>query len=509
MHANEAELVTVAPGLWRADGLGGGAERVHFELPIDAGAGADSGAVRRQLVHWLDALRQANVDGVLVPALAEDLVDSMRLTYPRPVHVGRTGFPAVPTMPQVIDALRDVARILDRLHAAGIVHGGLGLPSLWWMRGGAIALPDVALAHALDGLVPVPAVAAEYRAPESWRHGEVLPASDQYALAVIAFELLTGRARRTVERVEGLVAFEPLVVDPTQRLAAGVPPGVSAVLARALSTSPAARFPNCSAFVDALSGEAVTMRSLPTLHNTLGGRRRYFTPKGIGTLVTGIALLAAALFALWRPESPQRVVRTVTGRLPTGSAAQVVMPGSGSGDLLGGLRGSAPTSRSATPTQDSTFDRLAPAVRRAGRVEASPAGSPAAPAPAANIAEGAGASLRRRDGAPASTADAVVPEASPDAGSVRGGAVADRRGATEAPTTTAPSTNAPGAIRLVLPTGARAYVDGVLVTDPRQPVRVAPGSHDVDVVHAGVAGTRRQRVSVPAGDTLTVRVRRP
>jgi serine/threonine-protein kinase len=90
-------------------------------------------------------------------------------------------------------------------------------------------------------------------APEQIAKGEAGPASDRYALAILAFETLTRRlpfeatglgellVRITIEEVPSVRAFRP-----------GLPFAVDAVLARALAKDPRARHPTARAFVEAL-----------------------------------------------------------------------------------------------------------------------------------------------------------------------------------------------------------------------------------------------------------------
>lgn len=92
-----------------------------------------------------------------------------------------------------------------------------------------------------------------YAAPEQLGGEVVGPAADQYSLAVVAYELLTGR--RPFEAPEPL-ALAQLVLKGGMALAStvrrDVPPGVDAVLGRAMARTPGERWPSVTAFVDAL-----------------------------------------------------------------------------------------------------------------------------------------------------------------------------------------------------------------------------------------------------------------
>jgi hypothetical protein len=94
-----------------------------------------------------------------------------------------------------------------------------------------------------------------YMAPEqaSGRDDAVGPAADQFALAIIVYEMLTGEhpfaadiVTKTLLRV---ISFEPKAASA---VAPWIPPAVDSVLYRALAKDEARRFPAIKDFVDAL-----------------------------------------------------------------------------------------------------------------------------------------------------------------------------------------------------------------------------------------------------------------
>lgn len=90
-----------------------------------------------------------------------------------------------------------------------------------------------------------------YMAPEQWR-GNAVPASDQYALAVMAYELLTGDQPFHGQLEQ--VMYQHLNVQPAlpSQLNPCLPAEVDEVLLRALAKTPEERFANVTAFADAL-----------------------------------------------------------------------------------------------------------------------------------------------------------------------------------------------------------------------------------------------------------------
>jgi serine/threonine protein kinase len=89
-----------------------------------------------------------------------------------------------------------------------------------------------------------------YMAPEQW-DGHPVPASDQYALAIMVYELLVGRP--PFEGNPAQVMRQHYLTPPPAPSSLGVSlsPAIDAVLERALSKDPEGRFPSVSAFAQA------------------------------------------------------------------------------------------------------------------------------------------------------------------------------------------------------------------------------------------------------------------
>src|SRR5205823_9210314 len=89
-------------------------------------------------------------------------------------------------------------------------------------------------------------------APEQWE-GQVVPASDQYALGVLVYQLLTGRLpfQGSIEQLREahLQSWPapPSAINPT------LSPELDAVVGRALAKKPGERYPTVTAFADAFT----------------------------------------------------------------------------------------------------------------------------------------------------------------------------------------------------------------------------------------------------------------
>jgi len=157
--------------------------------------------------------------------------------------------------------LRPLAAALDYAHGRGVIHRDIKPSNVIVGDAGDVTLTDfgIARATAASRLTRTGMVIGtpEYMAPEQASGGDVGPPSDQYALGVIAYEMLAGRAPFEAESTATLLY--KIVNEAPPSLAEARPdlPGtVESVLARALAKQPENRFSTCGAFLHALE-EAV------------------------------------------------------------------------------------------------------------------------------------------------------------------------------------------------------------------------------------------------------------
>jgi eukaryotic-like serine/threonine-protein kinase len=141
---------------------------------------------------------------------------------------------------RVAAMVRDLGSALDHAHAQGVVHRDVKPGNVLLRRDGVTKLVDLGIATAQDhtrlthsGMV---LGTAAYMAPEQLEGGETTAATDVYALAVVAYEALTGeRARegRTPIEIAHRIASEP---PPDLRDALpGASPRAAEVLKRAMA----------------------------------------------------------------------------------------------------------------------------------------------------------------------------------------------------------------------------------------------------------------------------------
>ena len=161
--------------------------------------------------------------------------------------------------PLAISWLHAVAQALDHAHAKGILHRDVKPGNVLIDSQGRPMLADFGLARSAEsltsGLTQTGTVLGTplYMAPEQAQGAALDGKADQYALGIIAFELLTGlvpfRAESPLAVLHQHVSSPPPSASSVQP---SIPAAADAVLARGLAKAPAERFPSCAAFVQAL-----------------------------------------------------------------------------------------------------------------------------------------------------------------------------------------------------------------------------------------------------------------
>ncbi len=158
-------------------------------------------------------------------------------------------------------ALAQIADALDYAHRRGIVHCDVKpsniLVSLPFSVRGAVLI-DFGVAHAVAedvGHRPTHIEASlPYSAPELLRGHAPSAATDEYALACTAFELITGSPPFTATTSMALVD-EQLHAPPPKvsRKIDWLPHAFDSIMAKALAKSPDNRYESCSEFVSLIA----------------------------------------------------------------------------------------------------------------------------------------------------------------------------------------------------------------------------------------------------------------
>jgi tRNA A-37 threonylcarbamoyl transferase component Bud32 len=172
---------------------------------------------------------------------------------------------------QALEWLEQAATALDAAHRHGVVHRDVKPANLLLDRHGNVHVADFGIASAagMDSLTMTGTVlgTAGYLSPEQAQGEHATPASDRYSLAVVAFELLSGRRPFESESITAEAAAHVHAAVPAlAEICEGLPDELDPVFRRALAKDPAQRFETASEFVAALRAAlaeaAGTTRSL-------------------------------------------------------------------------------------------------------------------------------------------------------------------------------------------------------------------------------------------------------
>jgi serine/threonine protein kinase len=173
---------------------------------------------------------------------------------------------------QALEWLEQAATALDAAHRHGIVHRDVKPANLLLDRNGNVNVADFGIASAagMDSLTITGTVlgTAGYLSPEQAQGEQATPASDRYSLAVVGFELLSGRRPFENESITAEAAAHVHSAVPSiAEICEGLPDELDPVFRQALAKDPARRFGSASEFVAALRAAlaeaAGTTRSLP------------------------------------------------------------------------------------------------------------------------------------------------------------------------------------------------------------------------------------------------------
>ena len=166
------------------------------------------------------------------------------------------------TLETALPVLRQVAEALDAAHRQGVIHRDIKPDNVKIQTDGTVKVLDFGLAAQIRSSMAhlanertARAGTNLYKSPEQWlastRQGE---ATDQYSLAVTAYEMLSGRVPFDSDDMSMLMdAVLTRAPEPIE----GLPSYANAALMAGLAKEPKDRYSNCVDFVRALGGEKV------------------------------------------------------------------------------------------------------------------------------------------------------------------------------------------------------------------------------------------------------------
>jgi len=185
---------------------------------------------------------------------------------------------------EVVRILEPIGSAIDHAHAHGILHRDIKPSNILLQQDSTPVLADFGLAkmtgaaHRLTSSGTVMGT-PEYMSPEQAADEPVGPASDQYSLAVVAYEMLTGRVPFLGDTPAAVLLSHVTKAMPAARELRGeLSAHVEDVLRRALAKRPEERYTSAAAFVAALkpaawpSRPAIEPAAFPTRRLSLPDR---------------------------------------------------------------------------------------------------------------------------------------------------------------------------------------------------------------------------------------------
>ena len=162
-----------------------------------------------------------------------------------------------PDKETLLSLLRQTALALDYAHKRGIVHRDVKPANIMVHEDGSAKITDFGIAKIVSQNMTRAGTimgTPSYMSPEQIQGTEITGRADQFSLAVIAYEILTGEKPFNAEYLPTLL-FKIVREVPAapHRLNATLSPEVEPVLRKALSKDPEDRYETCSDFIAALA----------------------------------------------------------------------------------------------------------------------------------------------------------------------------------------------------------------------------------------------------------------
>lgn len=191
----------------------------------------------------------------LVTEFVEGTTLGAKLGHPWPPH-------------EVVRTLTPIADALDYAHARGILHRDVKPSNVLLAPDGAAILADFGLARVASASVGLTRTGVlvgtpEYMAPEQAAGQNATSATDRYAFAVVAYEMLFGHVPfRSETPVATLLAHlhRPLPLDAES---AQISPALVRVLRKALSKGADGRYATATEFVEAMRAAVADAGAAP------------------------------------------------------------------------------------------------------------------------------------------------------------------------------------------------------------------------------------------------------
>lgn len=202
---------------------------------------------------------------------------------------------AMPSLSETAQLLQQIASALDYAHEMGVIHRDIKPSNIMFDTHGIPFLVDFGIAKILRestasltqsgaGTLGTPI----YMAPEQWLNEKVTPKTDQYALGVVIYMMVTGQKPFDAETVYGLLQ-QHLNQTPARphEIRADIPAAVTEVLEKALAKKQEDRYGTMVEFAQAFARAAGGIKDTETTNFfTFTLPRRVKQPALTGRMLT-------------------------------------------------------------------------------------------------------------------------------------------------------------------------------------------------------------------------------
>jgi formylglycine-generating enzyme required for sulfatase activity len=277
---------TVAIKTITRDKVGSAEEEARLGERLKREAQAAGNLIHPNIVTVFDAGEESGVNFIVMELIRGSTLDAVLPGSGTPMPTGRA-----------LEILAEVAAALDFAHGHGVVHRDVKPSNIMIQTDGAVKLADFGIARRVTAVNPTMTAgligSPHFISPEQLRGQEATGRSDQYALAMVAWILLTGSRPFDGDQVVTVISKILKEEPPRSDLLA---PAVSHVLRHAMAKSPEARFESCRAFVSALGDACVQQRVTAT---AIGSKKW----RGMAAAGMAVCLLGGAGL-VWRLRMP-------------------------------------------------------------------------------------------------------------------------------------------------------------------------------------------------------------
>jgi serine/threonine-protein kinase len=274
-----------------------GAERFLAEIKTTA---------RLQHPHILPLLDSGSADGLLYYVMPFVDGESLRDRLERERQL---------SIEDAVRIAREIGDALAHAHAHGIVHRDIK-PENILLQGGHALVADFGISLALQQAggqrmtqTGLSLGTPQYMSPEQAMGEKTIDArADQYALAAVLYEMLTGEPPFTGATVQAVVA-KVLSADPEppSTIRKTIPVSVESAVLKGLAKLPADRFATVSGFVDALGdGATGALLAVPSLRRATTGSTERQRAWGIAGATVGLFAGVAIGWLAWHARSSSR-----------------------------------------------------------------------------------------------------------------------------------------------------------------------------------------------------------